>query len=1002
MPSADRAPNAPERTGSAVHVELELHGEGGAPVWVAAGRIVEGVSQPYAAELEILVDEPGPSPAALLDTRASLRLTRACDDAELIRVVHGIVWRAEEAGRVHDTRRALRVFLAPELWLLSRRQSSRVFHHLTAIDIVERVLDDAELYEGSARQKALDPGVPYRLREYCVQYRESDLAFVERLLEEEGIAYWFEHDEDAARETLVLHDGARGALAGAAAQVPSRAAGAAIPWVSYSEQAQTHAEETITRFERCAELRSSGVALHDHDFTNAALRAALTPERAGAGRELTVYEHPGRFTFTEYEDVDIPVPALPPIIHNAIPAPRYRAHDGARVAALRFEELRGGDAVLRGRGEVIGLAPGRTFRVLDQASGETLGPFVVLRVEHDLASERSKGERASDDAGSRYGNTFECLPVGAPYRPPRKTPRPIVSGAQTGTVVGEPGDEVRTDYYGRIKVEMHWDRERACESQGRAAADVASDVERDPGALIWVRVAQAWAGPGWGTVFIPRVGMEVVVTFLDGDPDRPLVVGCVYNSTNTPPYLLPGEHAKATIRSHSTPSLAKVGGRVGFNELRFDDTANLEQVYLHAERDLKEKIRNHHETRVLGSQDNEVRVHQHNRVGGSQLEKIGGSQALVVGGVQSLHVGAQRSVTVEGTERHLSVGGLLGEVRAFGTHLVHGLHLHAVAPSSMPSPESLEHVARVKQHVAAILAARARGFAVDPYLGTALPIPPEDPYEPHDEHERGEGAHDEWPRHAADWSDYGAPIDPAAMQELLEGPGGGAFAPPFDPSAPRARRAEEPAPPGEPPEVEIAPYLETYLVEGRRLKVIADHEDVVVHGRTSAIAVDDVASVGRTFSVTAGSRAAMLVHGTQLSNAQGLTLSDAPAQVDLFLGGDGLRLDDERLQLRRRGKTLFADDDVLELTAASGTLGVHLLDEDDGAWGMTISDGGAELDLTTQTESSIAMRRDVTVTAKGKLTLSADDGAARIVMSPGGKIELIASEIVLKGNVKTE
>jgi type VI secretion system secreted protein VgrG len=999
---------AREHIQAVVDFRVRMHGDPDANFWLAGGRFTEAVSELCASELEVLTDAPSTEPAALLDTRITVELARSLapgtGETSAARRLHGIIWRVEDAGRSIENMQALRVFVAPELWFLSRRRNSRIFHHLTSVDIVQRVLADAGLYAGDSLSLMLDPLEPYRVREYCVQYQETDLAFIERLLEEEGIAFYFEHDQKDDREVLVLADAAKGALSGALTEVPTASGDGRIPWIDADlERNQPH--ETITHLERRAEIQSTAVVLHDHDFTNATLRASVRTTRRGDGRsrELEVYEHPGRYVLVDFEDErQSPMTAAAAALSrlsgtNVAPAPRYDSHSGDRLAAMRFEELRAKDLVLRGRSNVAGLGAGRTFALVDGSTFEDAGPFVVLRVEHAMHS--GLAPRRSEQSGPPYANAFVCMPRSAPYRPPRKTARPIVPGPQTATVVGEPGDEVRTDYYGRIKVELHWDRARACESQCRGAGDVTGDVERDPHALLWVRVAQAWAGPGWGTMFIPRVGMEVIVTFLDGDPDRPLVVGCVYNSANVPPYALPGEHPKATIRTHSTPSTAKPPGRVGFNELRFDDSANREQIYLHAERDLKEKVRNHHETLVLGSQDNEVRVHQHNRVGGSQVEQIRCDQVHAIGGAQTLHVGHARNVTVLGTERYHKGGGQTNDITGFGTHLVRGLHLHAVTPSSLPSPESLAHIAAVNQHVAAILDARARGIALDPYLGVGLPLNPDE--EAVDGHETqrfevGEGATDEWPRHGRDWSDYGAPVDAERLDAFMDGPGGGAF------DGTDEVPDGEPAPEEENLKIEPAHYLETYVVEGRRLKAVGDHEDVVLHSRVTTVAHDDHTGVTHDYTLTAGAKIAMSVHGTQLGVAQGLTLRHEPAQVDLFLGGDGLRMNSDRLQLKRKRSMLTADDSELKLGAADGTVDIYLLGDEDSMWGMSLLDHGNQLVLSTQTESNIDMTENVTIYAKEKLTLSNDDETAKIVLTTDGKIEITADEIILKGQVKTE
>jgi type VI secretion system secreted protein VgrG len=284
-----------------------------------------------------------------------------------------------------------------------------------------------------------------------------------------------------------------------------------------------------------------------------------------------------------------------------------------------------------GRSNVCGLAPGR---VLER--DEDGRRFVITRVVHlGVADEDRLGADVSQGvAKERYSNDFECVPHETTIRPARVTPRPLVSGPETAIVTGPVGEEIHTDEHGRIKVHFHWDREGAY----------------DDGSSCWIRVAQTWAGAGWGGLFIPRVGMEVVVSFLEGNPDRPLVVGCVYNGDNPPPYALPADKTKSTLKSRSS-----LGG-AGFNEFRFEDLAGSEQIFLHAQKDLDEVVLHDHTLQVGNDETIAVGVNQMLSVGSNQAETIGASRTTSIGLQDSLTVGASQTIAV-GVDRSSTVGG---------------------------------------------------------------------------------------------------------------------------------------------------------------------------------------------------------------------------------------------------------------------------------------------------------------------------------------------------------
>jgi type VI secretion system secreted protein VgrG len=233
-----------------------------------------------------------------------------------------------------------------------------------------------------------------------------------------------------------------------------------------------------------------------------------------------------------------------------------------------------------------------------------------------------------------YRNQFTCLKKDVPFRPVRRTPRPVIPGAQTAVVVGPSGEEIHTDEHGRIKVQFHWDREG----------------KHDDRASCWIRVAQSWAGPGWGALYLPRMGQEVVVEFLEGDPDQPLVTGSVYNGANPPPLSLPGDKTRSTLRTESSPG----GG--GSNELRYEDAKGSEEIYLHAQKDLNVVVENDQTATVGGNQTLDVSGNRSRSIGGSQSLTVAKDDTSTIGGSQTLAVGANRTTTVGGAHSE-TVGG---------------------------------------------------------------------------------------------------------------------------------------------------------------------------------------------------------------------------------------------------------------------------------------------------------------------------------------------------------
>ena len=563
------------------------------PRWRVTGfEASEGLSRVYECAVDVANPSLAVNPDALLGRYAVLRVARPAAQ----RRFYGLVRRVEHRGTVADHRLA-RVTMVPALWTLSQRSDARVFQDVTAVEAVEAVLREAGVYVGAV-EKQLQRPLPKR--EYCVQYRESDLDFVRRLLASEGVSFFFRHEDEA--ETLVLCDGAH------AWEALRTMDGGAVPVAG--AEGETHAVETVRHLRWERSTRPSGVAVSEFDFTRPDYRIErMAPRRREGPRNL-------------YE------PASAATLHGYA-APAYARDDAQEQAQLRLEAERLDEAVGAGEGNVSGMAPGATFRLAMAGAHVAPQRYVVTEVTHRGSAPEvlTHGDAHGSGAAAgdaRYRNTFRCVPVEAPVRPKREVPRPTIAGLQTATVTGPAGEAVYTDERGRVRVQFHWDR------QGL----------RDEHSACWVRVIQGpWAGNGWGQQFIPRVGMEVAVSFVEGDPDKPVVIGALYNGANRPTFNVPEERTRSGVRTST------VGGS-GFNEWSFEDAAGREQVYLHAQRDHDERVERDH-TRWVG---NDERV----QVDGNQTQTVHGWQQETIRGRSVRHVKADSILAVSGCASILS------------------------------------------------------------------------------------------------------------------------------------------------------------------------------------------------------------------------------------------------------------------------------------------------------------------------------------------------------------
>ncbi len=533
----------------AFELEVASFAEGDLVVWEVRGR--EALSEPFA--FEVRVSLPSGDPIALddlLGQEAKLLLRRP-DGTE--RVVHGEVERGRLTG-VAAGQPSYELRIAPRLARLAAVSRSRIFQDLSVADVVAKVLDEHQVKHRASLSDS------YPVHAYVVQHQESDLAFVSRLLEEEGIAFLFEHERDG--HELVLFDD-NGAGPELSAALPQR------------REEQGDGGEYADRVASATRLEPGAVALRDFDLERPA--QDLTG-KAGNGA-LEVYEYPDGYV---------------------------AAPEGKRRAAVRLAQARARAATWEGTSTAVGLLPGARFEV------EGAARLFCVSLAHEGKQER----RAGGVVTAAYRNAFVAAPAETTWRPPRRTPRARALGLETAIVTGPQGEEIHVDRHGRVKVQFHWDREG----------------KKDDRTSCWARVAQRWAGAGMGTSFVPRVGQEVLVRFLAGDGDRPLVVGAVYDGVNRSPIQLPGEKTRSTQRTSSS------AGGDGSNELCFEDQAGEEELYLHAQKDFTGEVLNDRTAEVRHAEGVEIGKDLKQTVLGNRTTGVGGDAGTKIDGGQTLTV----------------------------------------------------------------------------------------------------------------------------------------------------------------------------------------------------------------------------------------------------------------------------------------------------------------------------------------------------------------------------
>lgn len=626
---------------------------------VRALELREAIDEPFWLELTMIADNVALDVNTLVggSTKVSIR------HDEWERELRGVVTKGRYLGTFDDTVH-LQLVVQPTLALAELVERSRIFQGLTVPDIVAEVAGEHLGDSGSIRNDLVES---YPQRDYCVQFRETDLAFMRRILAEAGVAFVLEQDREAGGQVLVLVDAnskykavavgdgnAEGVVPVLTDDLPS--ADAAISQLEWRRQTQTKKHAA-----RAFDWLAAAPAPLDHE---------VDPEAPGPSEYGERYVHSAVRTLEGGEGHVDATEQLAMLL-------RERACSRATRAF--------------GRSNALGFQAGATFTLEEHPSERIAQTYLLTRVVHRAdRPDADVRDQAGGLHGPSYENDFECAPLETPYRPePRRKPRAY--GHQTATVVGPPGEEIHTDKLGRIRVWMHWDRQGPEEAADHGC---------------WLRVTQPLAGPGFGTMFLPRVGMEVLVSFVDGDPDRPVCVGCLYDGGNMTPYPLPEDRTKTTIKTRSSP------GGDGFNELRFEDAAGSEQVFLHAQRNLDETVKNAHSMNVGASQSISVGAKQTIGVGGDQKTEVRGNQTIVINGSPKDGVPFGQRTKV--------IGQIMTEATKSATHMAPEMITLQCGPTSIvltPQAITLTSGGGVVVNLTSALVAAAAGAATQLSMG---------------------------------------------------------------------------------------------------------------------------------------------------------------------------------------------------------------------------------------------------------------------------------------------
>ena len=551
----------------------------------------EAVSRPFRISAEFLSENPSLDFTKIIGQKVSIS-QKLADGGK--RYFSGHVSRFSQTGVDHRFTH-YHAEIVPWLWFLTRRADCRIFQNMTIPEIVTKVFKDRGF--GDFRN-ALQGD--FEQREYCVQYRETDFNFVSRLMEQYGIFYFFEHEKD--KHTLVM---------GNATSVHKPCPSQSKIRLDFNLGVYSKDEDLLGNWNTEQDLRPGKYALTDYNFETPSTSLMSNEEsifKVGGNDKYEIYDYPGEYP---------------------------KKGEGSNRTKIRMQEEEALHLIGAGSGNCRTFIPGYRFDLSGHARSDQNQTYLLTEVQH-TASVGASYSGTEGQSEEFYSNHFRCIPYSVLYRPQRLTPRPFVQGPQTAVVTGKSGEEIWTDKYGRVKVQFFWDREG----------------KKDEKSSCWVRVSQPWAGKNWGSINIPRIGQEVIVDFLEGDPDRPLITGRVYNDEQMPPYKLADNQTRTTFMSRST----KGGGSSNYNELRFEDKKGDEQIFMNAEKDMDWRVEKESREYVGANRHMVVESSQFEKVGGDKQSQVSGKFLEKIAGDTSIQIGAKRMEQV-GSDESISIGG---------------------------------------------------------------------------------------------------------------------------------------------------------------------------------------------------------------------------------------------------------------------------------------------------------------------------------------------------------
>jgi len=560
----------------------------------------EGISRMFSYDLNLLAyDNNSISFKSIVGQKVSLTL-QLPDGSH--RYISGYVSRFTQGETDERLFTHYHAQVVPWLWFLTREADCKIFQNLAVPDIISQVFNAFSFKDFRLGLKNSYPQL-----EYCVQYRETSFNFVSRLMEEFGIFYYFDHTTQG-KHTMVLADQSSNlpACIGSPISYDLRVGGLTDP-------------EVIDNWHVGQEVRTGKYTVTDYNFitpSTSLLANDPTVVDLAASQPLELYDYPGLHTTKDQGDT---------------------------VAKVRMQEEEAAYMVVSGAGNARGLMSGFSFELKNHYRSDQNANYVTTEVRH-FASAGQTYTSAGTEGGEVYSNHFSCIPTSVTYRPPRITPKPFVQGPQPALVVGKAGEEIWVDKYGRVTVQFYWDR------LGK----------KNENSSCWIRVSQPWAGGNWGAMWIPRMGQEVLVDFLEGDPDRPVIIGRVYNADQMPPYTLPDYQTRSTFMSRSS----KGGGSANYNEFRFEDLKGQEQIFMNAEKDMDLRVENdsrefigaNRHLIVTSNQQEQIQADKHLHVQGNHFEKIESNMSLQVVGNQMESVTGNKSLNVTGDQKESVTG----------------------------------------------------------------------------------------------------------------------------------------------------------------------------------------------------------------------------------------------------------------------------------------------------------------------------------------------------------